>query len=185
MAACTFNTYVGISPFLFGSGFQSSWVVISGQNKICHQSMQSLPRVGWWALRELRNETILAHNRGTYWRNDSSKPRPLYISSHRNRFSVTLVTCKSPLPTTFPLLKNLIYPSFLPHLLRGGSLGYLRCCLLRLSPTFARNKTYFSAFMLCIFLKLTQPSHRTLKKMFFSAFQRGYFKTWLCKILLS
>lgn len=56
-------------------------------------------------------------------------------------FSVYLVLCESLVPTTFPLLQNLKYPSFLPRFLGALSQGSLSCCLPGLRPNFTPNKS--------------------------------------------
>ena len=118
------------------------------KNKRCHLWEQLLPRVGQWALKELGK---------AFQRSDSSKHRlcifPWKLIVYTS--SVKMVICKTFVPTTFPLLQKLIYPTFPTGLLRVVSQGYLRCCLLGLRPNFTPNKTKLSTFRLYFFIQHT------------------------------
>ena len=81
-------------------------------------------------------------------------------------FSVNLVICKSFFPTTLPLLQKLIFPRFPPCLLGVVFQGYLRCCLLGLSPNLSPNKTWISTSGCTIFCL-------SRKKKSCSYFQQG------------
>ena len=150
-----FMTYILIFPLSsLGWHFRATWnpafwAAAKWQNKRCHHHLweQPLPR---WSSEPWGNsgqkQRRLAHSWGAYQRGDSSKPRPLHLpieTGFCKCFSVNLVVWKTFFffPTTFPLLKKLIYPSLPPSLLRVISQGYLRCCLLDLSPNFTTNKT--------------------------------------------
>ena len=145
----TFLTYILIFPLSsLGWNFRDEilppGLQLSGQNKGCHSHLwvQQLPSVSQRVLRELRREikNSGSDSWGAHQKSDSNKPRHLHPPKAEFLNLRYLVFYKSFVPTTFPLLQNLIYPSSPLHLLSRFSQGFLRCCLQGLSLNFASNK---------------------------------------------
>ena len=93
---------------------------LSGQNKRCQVTREKSHSQGWvrepWGNSE-KNQTGLAHSWDACPRSDASKPTPSHLPIETvfcKLFSVNLVICTPFVPTTFPLLQKLLYPSSTP-----------------------------------------------------------------------